>query len=67
VNVCVRCGAGIMWMDTLNAWIHWATGSVTCDIHRPRVFATISGRREMRATPSRRPGFSFRIAPDPPG
>jgi hypothetical protein len=54
VNVCANCNEGIMWMHTLNAWIHRSTGRITCDVHRPGRLVAISGRREMRATPSRR-------------
>jgi hypothetical protein len=54
MNVCANCGKDIVWMGTLNAWIHWITGLTACDVRRP-VLATIFGRSGVRATPSRRP------------
>ncbi|MGH3616277.1 MAG: hypothetical protein ACRDRK_27520 [Pseudonocardia sp.] len=47
-------------MNTLNLWIHRDTGHNTCiGGQRKTAPVTISGRREARAVPSRRPAPRF--------
>jgi hypothetical protein len=60
VSVCANCGAGIIRMNTLSTWIHPHTGRAACGILRARLLVAISGRREARAAPSRRPGSTLR-------
>lgn len=57
--MCANCGTSILWMGTLNAWIHASTGHGACKTrehggHCRRILTSICGRGEV-AFPSQRP------------
>lgn len=64
-SVCANCELKIIWMETLNTWIHSDTGRAACGILRSRVLVAIAGRREVRAAPLRRPGSTPRAPMEP--
>jgi hypothetical protein len=63
VTLCVNCGDAIMWMNTLDAWIHANTGQKSCLIHRKARLVKMSGRRDLLAAPLRRPASKRRCRP----
>lgn len=53
MDACVNCGAEIVWMVTMNAWIHQDTGLAACRTHRRQGCLTIFAGREVLAAPTR--------------